>query len=150
MIVCNQSLPADERAWEASNGATRRNLVIINKLGVEIPANCPVQCRIGVLDKGNTSFIFINPGTDERVLGLFLNRSHGFVVQDSSLEVFAAASFGGPGNSESKMGVYLEGALIEEHSYKNRRPAALSILKNSGGEYVPEEELIADAEVTMV
>jgi len=63
----------DERIWTACNGATRRRLVVVNKLG-PIGENINfVEAQLGFLNKGNHSFIFINPPRkdDDRTLGLF-------------------------------------------------------------------------------
>lgn len=112
----------NERIWTACNGATRRRLVVVNKLGT-IGENVNfVEAQLGFLNKGNHSFIFINPPRkdDDRILGLFLCRGYGYRVVEGE-ELFTASSVGGPGNSESRFGVYTVGTLIACASYKMRR-----------------------------
>lgn len=81
-IYSNIELSLDQQGeiWSASNGATRRTLVLINKIN-EQPGNF-FRAKLGTLDKGNHSFIFINEekGNDERVLGLFLNSDYAYQV----------------------------------------------------------------------
>lgn len=136
-VFFNQGLPAKgesekfpEQVWVAQNGATRRTLVVINKTGMEIPANQPFRCQLGFLNKGNHSFIFINPPRkgDNRTMGVFLNTAQGFdVINKYGAEaekdgvVFSASSVGGYGNSESRMAVIRPGFFVAENSYKNRR-----------------------------
>lgn len=112
----------NERIWTACNEATRRRLVVVNKLG-PIGENVNfVEAQLGFLNKGNHSFIFINPPRkdDDRILGLFLCRGYGYRIIEGE-ELFTASSIGGPGNSESRFGVYAPGTLIACASYKMRR-----------------------------
>ncbi|NMB01406.1 MAG: hypothetical protein GX971_07825 [Firmicutes bacterium] len=113
-----------ERVWTACNGATRRRLVVVNKLNLNTEGktiNC-VEASLGYLDKGKHSFIFLNPPrpNDKRVLGLFLCSGYGYRVIEGD-ELYTASSVGGPGNSESRFGVYAPGTLIACASYKMRR-----------------------------
>lgn len=138
MIYFNRDLPEDEKAWGAKNGATRRELVIINKLGKEISGG--IDCRIGKLDKGNHSFLFVNPGHDDRILGVFLLDGCGYTVKEGT-EVWTASSVGGYGNSESRIGIYEVGALIYTHTYKNRQTGHYYRLTKDGWENVPAHEI---------
>ena len=140
MIYFNQNLPEEERAWSAKNGATRRELVIINKLGKEINAGIGIDCRVGKLDKGNHSFLFINPGHDDRVLGVFLNNAYGYTVKEGE-ELWTASSIGGYGNSESRMGIYTVGTLIYNHTDKNRQTVSYYRLTDNGWEFIPTHEI---------
>lgn len=140
MIFFNQKIVSIEKAWSAKNGATRRELVVINKLGKEIQADTGVDARIGKLDKGNHSFLFINPGHDDRVLGVFLWNGYGYTVK-AGTEVWTANSVGGYGNSESRIGIYEVGALIYTHSYKNRKTGEYFRLTNNGWVEVPAYEI---------
>jgi hypothetical protein len=138
MVYFNQNLASDEKAWSAKNGATRRELIVINKLGKEIETG--VDCRIGKLDKGNHSFLFLNPGHDDRVLGVFLLNGYGYTVKEGE-EVWTASSVGGYGNSESRIGIYSVGTLIYTHTYKNRRAGEYFRLTENGWEEVPTHEV---------
>lgn len=84
IVFFSSALPADESAWERSNGATRRVLKVVNKLGTDLPAGVPIRASLGFLDKGNHSFIFINPENrpDDRIFGGFLNSDYGFKILD--------------------------------------------------------------------
>jgi len=81
-IFLNAGIAATERPWSAKNGATRRELVLVNKTGREVAAGEALNASLGFLDKGNHSFIFLNPqrGEDSRVLGIFLCDSYGYRV----------------------------------------------------------------------
>lgn len=140
MIWFNKKLPACERAWSAKNGATRRELVVINKLGREIEEDSGVDARIGKLDKGNHSFLFINPGHDDRVLGVFLCSEYGYTVR-KGVEIWTSNSVGGYGNSESRIGIYEVGALIYTHTYKYRRTGQYYRLTENGWVIVPTHEI---------
>lgn len=137
MVYFSQNLSADERAWSAKNGATRRELVVINKLGKEIES--AIDCRIGKLDKGNHSFLFVNPGHDDRVLGVFLLDGYGYTVKEGD-EVWTASSVGGYGNSESRIGIYEVGAVIYAHTYKNRKTGTYWRMTLNGWVVVPAHE----------
>ena len=129
IVYFNCQLPQDKYleehygqdvVWRQKNGATRKELLVVNKLGVNIPQNMPVQCSLGTLEKNKKAYLFINKNAqDNRVFGVFLNSYCGFTLKDGEA-VFEADSTGGYGNSQSKMGVYKVGALVAVHSYKNR------------------------------
>ena len=140
MIYFNQKLSEEEKAWSAKNGATRRELVVINKLGIEVESDSGVNCRIGKLDKGNHSFLFLNPGHDDRTLGVFLLNGYGYTVKEGQ-EVWTASSVGGYGNSVSRVGIYEVGALIYTHTYKNRKAGSYYRLTEKGWEEVPAHEV---------
>lgn len=112
----------NERIWTACNGATRRRLVVVNTLGAIGESVNFIEAQLGFLNKGNHSFIFINPPRkdDDRTLGLFLCRGYGYRVVEGE-ELFTASSVGGPKNSESRFGVYTPGTLIACASYGMRR-----------------------------
>lgn len=146
-IYCNEPLAFDsERIWCAQNGATRRQLVIVNKLGENSPKEPAYNFRadIGFLTKGNHAFIFLNKEknpNDTRVFGMFVNANYGYELVAGD-EIFAASSVGGYGNAESKFGIYKIGTLIKVHTYKNRRPPQYYRLTASGWENVPAEEIL--------
>ena len=149
MIIVNEHLPNEERAWAASNGVTRRNLVVVNKLNIEIPANTFVKGRVGVLDKGNHSFIFLNkPKLLIKKRAIVLNRGCGFdILNEQGQEVeplYSASSIGGYGNSKSKMAI-LDGdkvAYIQYHTYKMRHGYIYEkYIPSSGFKDVGVEEL---------
>ncbi len=133
-VFFSKNLTCDDKnvAWEAKNGATRKHLLVINKLGVEIPAGTPIKCNLCVLDKNGETYIFINPPRteDNRILGVFLCSSYGYTVKQGE-ELFVASSRGGYGNSESKMGIYTVGTVLAVHSYK--------ILTEKGWEELPDD-----------
>lgn len=133
-IYSNIKLNLDKQGeiWSMSNGATRRTLVIINKTQ-QLPG-LSFRGKLGFLDKGNHSFIFINEDdkrSDERILGLFLNDTYAFQVLEGK-ELFANYSLGGYGNSCSKFGIYEVGALIEVNTYKNRNTPSYYQLTDDG------------------
>jgi hypothetical protein len=141
-IYSNIELSLDQHGeiWSASNGATRRTLVVINKI-TEQPGNY-FRAKLGTLDKGNHSFIFINEekGNDERVLGLFLNSDYAYQVLEGK-ELFSNYSSGGYGNSCSQFGIYEMGTLLEVNTYKNRNTPSYYRLTESGWVNVPVHEV---------
>jgi hypothetical protein len=153
LIFCNKDLTGEENEWGAQNGATRRTLVLINKAKVE---GRKFNAQLGKLDKGNHSFIFINQPKpdDKRVVGIFLNSSYGYsIMEEHSPDnpvIFENSSYGGPGNSESKFGIYKVGTLIRENSYKNRRGYDYYKLGNEGWEYLGEDIPLIDDEIEMI
>lgn len=147
-VFFNFKLPSKERAWEANNGATRRTLVIVNKMCREIPSRELVDCRLGFLNKGNHSFVFVfdNPGKpgDDRVMGVFMDRGYGLRVHRGK-EVFSACSTGGPQNSESTFGIYEAGTILALDSYASRQGESFVKLDPVKGWIdVPMEEIFAD------
>jgi len=78
IVYFNFQLPQDKYleehygqnvVWRQKNGATRKELLVVNKLGVNIPQNMPVQCSLGTLDKNKKAYLFINKNAqDNRVL----------------------------------------------------------------------------------
>lgn len=143
-IYSNIELSLDQQGeiWSASNGATRRTLVVINKIN-EQPGNY-FRAKLGTLDKGNHSFIFINEekGTDERILGLFLNSAYAYQVLEGK-ELFTNYSSGGYGNSCSQFGIYEVGTLLEVNTYKNRKTPLYYRLTKNGWVDVPIHEVSA-------
>ena len=138
MIYFECELPAT--GWSACNGATRRKLVIVNKLGVAIEANCGIDCRIAKIDGAHESVLLITPGHDSRTLGVFFLNGYGYTVKEGT-EIWTASSVGGYGNSESRVGVYQVGTLIYVHTYKNRRAGTYHRLTNEGWTEVPAYEI---------
>jgi hypothetical protein len=142
-IFCNYRLSfSEEVIWQACNGATRTRLKIINKTVLK-GQMAVFEASLGTYENGRNSFIFLNApkNGDTRVLGLFLNSDYGFTVREGK-ELFSASSVGGYGNSESRMGIYEMGALIEVHTYKNRRPSTFFKLTETGWVEVPNHEVI--------
>jgi len=141
-IYSNIELSLDQQGeiWSASNGATRRTLVLINKIN-EQPGDF-LRANLGTLDKGNHSFIFINEekGEDNRVLGIFLNSAYGYQVLEGK-ELFSNYSSGGYGNSCSQFGIYKEGTLLEVNTYKNRNTPSYYRLTNNGWIEIPVYEV---------
>jgi hypothetical protein len=139
-LIINQKLNFSENTpWSAKNGATRRTLLIINKLypGINQVNNelflDNIECSVGYLDKGNHSFIFINPPKkdDSRTVGLFLNSSYSYTLI-SGKELYSNSSSGGYGNSCSTFGLYEVGTVLKEHTYKNRKSASYYELTENG------------------
>ena len=150
-VYFSHALPADEVCWSAKNGATRKALFVINKLRREIIDDEPVECNLGILNKNNKAFIFVNPTEgkqDERVLGVFLCGSYGYTVKQGE-ELFVASSVGGYGNSESKMGIYTVGTVLAVHSYKHRRGDSFYRLTASGWVEVDDSEIFEN-EITII
>lgn len=141
-IYSNIELSLDQQGeiWSASNGATRRTLVVINKINDQ-PGSY-FRAKLGTLDKGNHSFIFINEENrnDERVLGLFLNSAYGYQVLEGN-ELFSNYSYGGYGNSCSQFGIYEIGTLLEVNTYKNRNTPSYYRLTETGWVDVPVYEV---------
>jgi hypothetical protein len=142
-IYSNIELSLDQQGeiWSASNGATRRKLVIINNI-TDQPGNY-FRAKLGTLDKGNHSFIFINKengNDDERVLGIFLNSSYAYQVLEGK-ELFTNCSSGGYGNSCSQFGIYEIGTLLEVNTYKNRNTPSYYRLTENGWIDVPVHEV---------
>ena len=128
MFITNQTISADERGWSAQNGATRTTLLVVNKTGKEIESNkFYTDISVGVLEKGNHSFVFLNQKEDDpRDRVLFLNMEYGFTAYDSNgteiKPLFKGESVGGYGNSRSMFAVYPghQDMYFEEYTYKNR------------------------------
>lgn len=142
-IYSNIELSLDQQGeiWSASNGATRRTLIVINKINEE-PGNY-FRAKLGTLNKGNHSFIFINDengNDDERILGLFLNSDYAYQVLEGK-ELFTNYSSGGYGNSCSQFGIYEVGTLLEVNTYKNRNTPSYYRLTESGWIDVPVHEV---------
>jgi hypothetical protein len=143
-IFCNYRLNfSEEIVWQACNGATRTRLKIINKTVLK-GQMAVFEASLGTYENARSSYLFLNPAKngDNRVLGLFLNSEYGFTLREGR-ELFAASSVGGYGNSESRMGIYEMGALIEVHTYKNRRPSTFFKLTETGWVEVPNHEVIS-------
>lgn len=142
-VFLNQSVGvADgEPVWSAKNGATRTHLKLIDS-GAIRETETKFKCSIGTLNKGNHSFIFLNPpkANDNRVLGVFLNSSYSFKLVEGK-ELFRADSEGGYGNSCSSFGVYEVGALLKVHTYKFRKSPSYYRLTESGWLEVPDYEI---------
>jgi hypothetical protein len=119
-IFCNYRLSfSEEIVWQACNGATRQRLKVINKTALK-GQMAVFEASIGTYENARSSYLFLNPAKngDTRVLGMFLNADYGFTLREGK-ELFSASSVGGYGNSESRMGIYEVGALVEVHTYKN-------------------------------
>lgn len=129
--------------WKASNGATRRTLMVINK--INHPTTNVFYGKLGFLDKGNHSFIFINEDKTNKndVLGLFLNSDYGYQVIEGN-EIFSNESVGGVGNSCSKFGIYSVGTILEVNSYKNRNTPKYFKLNENGWVNVPVYDMVSD------
>jgi hypothetical protein len=87
-----------EKIWMARNGATRRNLVLINKLKKEGKRK-KLLSKVGFFEKGKHSFIFLNPSNkQDKIIGIFLNSKYGYSLKRGDM-IFEASSIGGYGNS---------------------------------------------------
>lgn len=132
--------------WHKSNGATRPNLVIINKLGGQPDEYITTLrgAKLGTLDKGNHHFIFVNPDPSDLqpTIGVFLCESYGYTLIEGK-ELYVASSVGGYGNSCSKMGIYEVGALIATASYKCRRSPSHYRLTPDGWVFVSLSDVYA-------
>lgn len=141
-IYTNIPIEGKGKIWTAKNGATRRELVlIVNEK--DFPGGIPEtnkieNARVGYLDKGKHSFIFINKSNkpSNTILGIYLNNSYGYTVLNPETEIYSNSSIGGYGNSESKFGIYKLGAIIQRHTYKNRTPNEYVILTKEGWKYL--------------
>jgi len=136
------SLDTEGTVWSASNGATRRKLQIINKLPAGSGQVKTIDCQVGTLDKGNHSFIFLNPAKpeDKRILGVYTNTSYGYSVVEGT-EIYGNYSSGGPGNSCSQFGIYEVGTILKIATYKNRRPPYYVKFEKTGWVEVPSHEI---------
>jgi hypothetical protein len=134
--------------WKECNGATRRTLVVINKIS-EKRGKC-FRAKLGTLDKGRHSFIFINEerGVDNRILGIFLNDEYAYKLLEGE-KLFSNYSLGGYGNSCSQFGIYGLGTLLEVNTYKNRNTPSFFRLTEDGWVEVPAYE-VYPSEVTEV
>jgi len=130
------------KIWSAKNGATRRELVVIIN-DKDFPngisgkdLNKGFIGRLGWLDKGNHSFIFINKdknNSDKNSYGIFLNSEYSFKVTPEENVIYSNSSVGGYGNSESKFAIIKPNTVIEEFTYKYRRPSNYTYFdKNEG------------------
>lgn len=142
----------EEVLWEAKNGATRITLKLINKLNHSswIAPNLAI-CRVGYLDKGNHSFIFLNEDgrKDETIRGIFLCNGYGYTVI-SGEELFWNSSVGGYGNSESKFGIYSLNTIIALHTYRNRNGNHYYQLKENGWIYLGQDIPLSESEITYI
>jgi hypothetical protein len=150
IVFFNSSISNQETAWSMSNGATRRVLKIINKTGKELEANKPHKVSLGFLDKGNHSFIFVNPENkkDDKSLAVFMNGSYGY--QTDTKPIFENYSSGGYGNSCSQFGIYNINTLFSINSYKNRTGKGYIKFTEKGFESLKEEDIIKEEEITTV
>ena len=135
-IFCNCSIEAGKNV-SLKNGATKRLLLICNKMSTNIEANVPFNGKIGTLIKGNTSFIFINDEDkgrkDDRTL--FILADDGYGIDFSQKEpIYYQTSTGGYGNSQSTIAILNYGTLIEFHSYKNRSESRFCFCGEKGYE----------------
>ena len=159
-LFTNQEIQAagktreSQKVWFAQNGATRRALVLIN---TTIQEGKILKVDIGTLDKGNHSFIFLNPenkSDPNRIVGLFLNKSYGYTVVEEhsprNAEIYASSSIGGYGNSESKFGLYQVGTILAVHSYKHRQGDTYWKLTESGWEELGVDIPLSSDEINMV
>lgn len=126
--------------WNVSNGKTRRTLVVVNKIN-EQSGNF-FRAKLGTLDKGNHSFIFINEEKfdDDRVLGIFLNNAYAYQII-SGREIYSNCSSGGYGNSCSQFGIYEVNTILEVNTYKNRNTPSYYRLSENGWIDVPAYEI---------
>jgi hypothetical protein len=138
-VILNKKLNFDkERIWTAKNGATRRELVLVNKLG-DIGKTKSVVSKVGFIKKGNTSFIYLNPSEKtDKTIGIFLCESYGYTLKKGE-EIFVSSSYGGYGNSESKFGIYELGTILEVHSYKHRRGDNYYELRSSDWKFLGKD-----------
>lgn len=138
---------------ESKNGATRRHLKVINRGNFE---GNSFRASIGTLNKGNHSFIFLNPerGQDNRVVGLFLNSDYGYtVIKEHSPEnpiLFENYSSGGYGNSCSIFGLYKVGTVLAEHSYKHRRGDTYYKLTEQGWKCLGKDVPLTKEEIQII
>jgi hypothetical protein len=137
--------------WSASNGATRRNLKVVNAANCEFTQinSQMVIAEVSLLDKGNSAFIFMNAPkvySKTRVIGIFLCTEYGYRLV-SGKEIFAKSSVGGGGNCESKFGVYELGAVIATDSYKSRSGETFYRLTETGWVNIPETVFRADEQI---
>jgi hypothetical protein len=140
-----------ERIWSAQNGATRRSLVVVSTLRLEAKDVQGIFARLGWLDKGNHSFIYLNPEkiNSRRIVGLYLCAGYGYRVIRGK-EYYTASSVGGYGNSESRFGLYEPGTIIAEDSYKGRQGEDYYRLTAEKWEFLGTDVAIDDDEVTML
>jgi len=133
-----------EQVWEACNGATRTRLVLVNKLG-NVGETFSVEASLSTYEKGKHCFIFLNPPKpgDNRVLGIFLCKEYGYKVIKGE-ELYSASSYGGPGNSESKFGIYTLGTILAAHSYKHRQGDSYYELKPDGWYYLGRDIILPE------
>lgn len=143
-IFLNRSI-AKDGTYSLKNGATRRLLLVINKINKDIECNVPFQGSIGTLEKGNASFIFVNEEKrkDDRIIFVFTDNGYGVSFHNEA-PIFSATSIGGYGNSESTIAILNEGTLIECNSYKNRTESDFYLTdKEQGFVKVSLEEAIS-------
>lgn len=139
-IFCNTTLKSGEKR-ELQNGATRRTLVLINKSGRDIEANISFNADLGFLNKGNHSFVFINPPKkkDDRTLFIIMNNGYRLHFHRGT-PIFHEISEGGYGNSKSTLAVLPIGTILEYESYKNRNTPNFDELTETGIIEIPPED----------
>ncbi len=106
-VVFNRDLSGDERAWGYRAGATRQNLLLINKAGREFKANEPVDVRLGHLDKGKHSFLFVNEGESKRNLGVLIVTGYHFEVAKGAVWYSRSSAT----REEGIIGIFEAGAI---------------------------------------
>ena len=131
-VYCNCSLKNGEKK-ELKNGATKRTLCLVNKSGIDIEYNVPFNADLGFLNKGNHSFVFINPPKkmDDRVLFIIMNGGYGLHFHGGT-PLFYEISEGGYGNSKSSLAVLSVGTIVEYETYKNRHTPSFDELTETG------------------
>lgn len=129
-IVFNVNIPEYERSKDYKAGATRRNLVIINKTGVDFDANIGYNLNLGTLDKGNHSFLFINkPKKDKnnssKSYGVFFKAGYDFEVLEDADGNNRAVWFNKSvaAREAGILGTFRPGAVIREWTFKRRSGA---------------------------
>lgn len=149
-IHVNQAINLSKSTpWSAKNGATRRELILKNNLVLADEDVLTFDAKIGFSDNANTSVIFINPVivNDNKVFGIFLNGYYGYDVIEGK-ELYTNSSFGGPGNSESKFGIYEVGTVIATNSYKNRQEKGYYRFEADGWKKINAIDMISNMEIT--
>ena len=75
-----------EKVWAAKNGATKRTLIVVSKIG-NVGKTDIIRAKVGYLDKGSHSFIFLNPEDGykkDEMIGIFLCSEYGYRIVNSS------------------------------------------------------------------
>lgn len=143
--------------WEAKNGATRNHLKIISEI-TTCPTSKPLfstRAQLNFFIKNNSAFIIVANGTTDNTpcanVGIFMvgRGGYGYKVKTGA-ELFTASSIGGPGNSESKFGIYLPGTIIAVNSFNNRDGEQYYALSTTGWQYLGKDVLVGDEQAQEV
>jgi hypothetical protein len=143
-IYFNKSLSFKQNElWYATNGATRNILILEHQLqSAPVGEVSEIRAKIALHHSGKTYRVILldEDIKDERILGIFLNKYCGYdIVEGTGEEIWSMTSTGGAGNSQSKIGIYTPGTILQVYSYKHRQGEDYYELTEQGWIYLGKD-----------